>query len=68
MIALTDPEDPIEREKLLITLIQPIRHPLVGIKMNSDLPYYVIYNNARATHNNISNRRRGGGGDHVTTE
>lgn len=42
MVGPTDPEDPIEREKLLIGAIHQNHHPLVGIKMNSDLPYYVI--------------------------
>lgn len=42
MVGPTDPEDPIEREKLLIGAIHQNRHPLVGIKMNSDLPYYVM--------------------------
>lgn len=42
MVASADHEDPIEREKLLIAPLHQIRHPLDGIKMNSDLPYYVI--------------------------
>jgi len=42
MVVPMDPEDPIEREKLLIGPIYQNRHPLIGIKMNSDLPYYVI--------------------------
>jgi len=42
LVAPADPKDSIEREKLLIVPIHQIRHPLDGIKMNSDLPYYVI--------------------------